>query len=237
MNSNSKLVFSLPFLVWAITPSLHAALLIDNFNNTGDDGDPINLTAISSGTDSQIQTSPLVGSISDNRDALLDEVFGIDGVAIADQINPDTNDGYISFSALNFFSEADLVFFYGDLGGIDLTQGGTSDAFELFVRSESSFGIGDASWAVGVEDTDGEFDITDDFSLVKGFNRISFPDTIVDYTSVRDIHLYVNAFGIASIESIQVDDFQVVPEPGAFTIVACLAALGLVLLRRRAIYE
>ena len=212
---------------------LHGSLLIDDFNNTGDDGNAIDLVAIAGNTDAQLQTSPLSGSISNNRDVLLDEVFGVNGIAIVDQINPDTTDGFISFSAAQFFSDADLEFFYGGLGGLDLTDGGKYDAFELFVRSESSFGFGEITWAVGVEDTDSNFDITSDFNVFEGFNRIDFPTTTVDFTSVRAVHLYVNAFSIASVESVQFDDFQAVPEPGAFAAIIAMGAMGFAMTRRR----
>jgi len=219
--------------VFALMPYAHSAVLIDDFNNTGNDGSPIGLFTTTGSTDSQTQTSPLIGSISGNRVALLDEVFGVDGAAIADQINADTVDGYVSFSAAQLFSEADLEFSYDGLGGIDLTDGGTNDAFELFVRSESSFGFGEVTWAVGVEDTSNNFDITSDSNISEGFNRINFATGIVDYTSVQEILLYVNAFSIASVESVQFDNFQAVPEPEAFAAILAVVMIGFAGFNRR----
>ncbi len=227
-------VFSLPLIgSFVLIQSAQAVILIDDFNNTGGDGSPITLEALGSGIDTQLQTSPLNGSISNDRFALLDDFVGVVNVALVDQINPDTANGYISFGAAQAFSEADLEFSYLGLGGIDLTGGGANDSFQLFVRSASQFGIGDISWAVGVEDTVGTFEITSDFTIAEGYNSITLPSNGVDYSSVEDIHLYVNASSILAVESVQFDNFQVVPEPGAFAAVAGLLAMGFGVARRR----
>jgi hypothetical protein len=237
MTVSLKSPFLAPCFAFAAASALsslaHASLLIDDFNNTGGDGNPISLSASTGNIDDQFQTAPLTGSISDDRDVLLDQIFGINGIAIANQINSDTANGYISFSAAQFFSEADLEFSYVGLGGIDLTNGGANNAFELFVRSQSDFGLGEITWAVGIEDTLGNFDITPDSDVFEGFNRIDFSTILIDYTSVKDILLYVNAFSIASVESVQFDNFQAVPESGSFPAIAALGALVFALIRRR----